>query len=115
MVLSVLYSICESERFKILVYCFMPDHLHLLLVGEASSDLIKTMKTFKQITSQRFKNDYAEPLWQRGYYDHILRREEDLEVVANYIWGNPVRKGLAGTILDYPFSGPREYMTDKPT
>ncbi|MBN2380988.1 hypothetical protein JXM67_14415 [candidate division WOR-3 bacterium] len=51
-------------------------------------------------------------MWQRGYYDHILRKEEDLEIVANYIWGNPVRKGLAETIEEYPFSGPDESLID---
>jgi putative transposase len=92
----------------------MPDHLHLLLAGEEKSDLVKTVKTFKQVSSHRFRRGHGRPLWQRGYYDHILRREEDLVVAADYIWGNPVRKGLSETIADYPFSGPREFMTVVP-
>ena len=92
----------------------MPDHLHLLLVGEKKGDLIKTIKTFKQISSNGFKKVHGKRLWQRGYYDHILRKEEKLDIVADYIWSNPVRKGLADTIADYPFSGPREYMNVRP-
>jgi len=108
LVLESVYSVCSKEQFRVLAYCFMPDHLHLLLMGEEKSDLVKTMKAFKQISSYRFRKSHGIPLWQRGYYDHILRKGEDLEIVANYIWANPVRKGLAESIVDYPFSGPKE-------
>lgn len=114
-VLESLYSVCSEEQFQVLAYCFMPDHLHLLLAGEEKSNLVKTMKSFKQISSYRFRKICRGTLWQRGYYDHILRKEEDLDIVANYIWSNPVRKGIVETIMDYPFSGPKEYITGGPT
>ncbi|TKJ40894.1 transposase [candidate division TA06 bacterium B3_TA06] len=107
-ILETLHSVCSQAKFSILAYCFMPDHLHLLLGGGEDTDFVKMMKSFKQITSYRFKNSYGKLLWQRGYYDHILRKDEDIEVVARYIWGNSVRKGLVESIDDYPFSGPRE-------
>jgi len=109
-VLDVLNNVAEKEQFGILVYCFMPDHLHFLLAGGDRSNLQKMIKTFKQISSYRFKKSYGRPLWQRGYFDHVLRKDEDMEKVACYIWGNPVRKGLVSIIEDYPFSGPRENM-----
>ncbi|MBN2380989.1 transposase [candidate division WOR-3 bacterium] len=54
-VLESLYSVCSKAQFHVLAYCFMPNHLHLLLVGAEKSDLVKTMKTFKQISSYQFK------------------------------------------------------------
>jgi len=108
LVLESLYSVCSKEQFRVLAYCFMPNHLHLLLAGEGKNDLVKNMKAFKQISSYRFRKSHGTPLWQRGYYEHILRKEEDLKIVADYIWGNPVRGGLVESIDDYPFSGPRE-------
>ncbi len=107
-VLDVLDSVCQKEQFSILAYCFMPDHLHILLAGGERSVFIRMMKSFKQISSYRFRKSWGKPLWQRGYYDHVLRKDEEIEVVARYIWGNPVRNGLVSSIEDYPFSGPKE-------
>jgi len=45
------------------------------------------------------------PLWQKGYYEHVLRDEEDSKEIAFYIIANPVRAGLVQSPDDYPFSG----------
>lgn len=97
----------SSARYGVQIpaYCFMPDHLHLLVVGADSAPLYRFAQHFKQATGYRHQG-----LWQRSFYDHILRSEEAEEAVAFYIWENPVRAGLADTILDYPHSGPRESM-----
>jgi putative transposase len=42
------------------------------------------------------------PVWQRGFHDHALRKEEDIVSVARYIVANPVRDGLVRRIGDYP-------------
>jgi REP element-mobilizing transposase RayT len=44
-------------------------------------------------------------LWQRRFFDRILRREESIERVAEYIIHNPVRKGFVETWVEYPWSG----------
>jgi len=41
-------------------------------------------------------------VWQDGFHDHALRREEDLKEVARYIIANPVRAGLVTRVGDYP-------------
>jgi len=41
-------------------------------------------------------------VWQEGFHDHALRREEDLQATARYIIGNPVRAGLVPSVRDYP-------------
>ena len=83
----------------------MPDHLHLLLVGEHKSSLLKFMRTFKQETSFQFNRTFNNPLWQRSYYDHILRKEEAVEELSLYILNNPVRAGLIDDYREYAFSG----------
>ena len=105
---SILLTLKETSKeigFNIYAYCFMPDHLHLLLVGEEDSSLHKFMKLFKQRSSFVFRKAYGNSLWQRSYYDHILRKEEALNDVALYIFNNPVRKGLVTNYKGYPFSG----------
>ncbi|VVN18047.1 hypothetical protein PS645_04155 [Pseudomonas fluorescens] len=41
-------------------------------------------------------------LWQRGYYDRALRRDEDIKDAARYIVMNPLRAGLAKRLGEYP-------------
>jgi putative transposase len=103
-VLSSLIHSGTQHNFTIYVYCFMPDHLHILLLGDVESSLHKFMKTFKQETSFKFRENSNQPLWQRSYYDHILRKEEALKEVALYILNNPVRKGLVDDYRKYEFS-----------
>jgi len=89
----------------------MPDHVHLLLEGTENTNLKEFIRVFKQMTSYYYKNDSG-VVWQRSYYDRILRRDEDSITVARYILNNPIRRGLVETVTDYPYSGsfvaPRE-------
>ena len=102
-----------QESFRVYAYCFMPDHLHLLVGTGADADLIGFVKRFKQATGWWVRNRYlagslkASPtsLWQKSYHDHVVRSEEDLLQIAMYIVGNPVRAGLVGSSAHYPFSG----------
>jgi len=104
-ILPVLSRCSSRNGFGIYTYCFMPDHLHMLLIGEESSSLQGFMKTFKQESSFAFKKGCSGSLWQRSYYDRVLRTEETLEEVALYIINNPVRKGLVDDYSSYTFSG----------
>ena len=113
--LGRLSDLAERHSFEVFAYCFMPDHLHLLLQGTSeNSRLDRFMRQFKQITSYHFQQQAGSGLWHRSYHDRVLRHEEALSDVANYIWHNPVRAGLANSREDYPFSGPPERILDRP-
>jgi putative transposase len=101
---TVLSRVAGRFGIDVLAYCFMPDHLHILLEGTEDTDLKEFVRVFKQMTSYHHGNK-KEPLWQRSYYDRILRRDEDTFTVARYILNNPVRRGLAEDGRDYPYSG----------
>jgi hypothetical protein len=47
----------------------------------------------------------GKPLWQKGFYEHILRRDDSLESVAWYIWLNPVRRGIVDKPESFAHSG----------
>ena len=59
-----------------------------------TSNLPSLIKAFKRKSSISFSRKTGEPLWQKKFYDHILRRHESYDAVAWYIWMNPVRAGL---------------------
>jgi len=103
--IAILVKKARSERFDVLAYCFMPDHLHLLVIGkDDNSNLKKFINLFKQESGYWFKKNYNENLWHISYYDHILRKEESIEGVAMYILENPVRRGLVSDFREYRFS-----------
>ncbi|MDP2950019.1 MAG: transposase [Chloroflexota bacterium] len=72
--IETLRSCSEKHGFAVLAYCFMPDHLHLLVEGGAGSDVPQFMKDFKQRTGYACRRVSEEALWQKSYYDQILRR-----------------------------------------
>jgi putative transposase len=92
--------------FAVLAYCFMPDHLHLLCEARTeSSDLVAFVHEATQRTGYSFTRSNGTRLWQRGFYDHVLRVEERVLAVVQYIVTNPIRAGLAQRLGEYPFCG----------
>jgi putative transposase len=103
-----------EELFSVIAYCFMPDHVHLLVEAEREdSDLKRFSKLAKQLAGFHFRRDTGQPLWQRYGYERVLRGNEDSQAVARYIIENPLRARLAQRVDDYPFWGSLEYSREE--
>ena len=88
------------------VYCFMPDHLHVIVQGRsASSDTRAVMSAFKQKSGFWLARHNTKQSWQKDFWDHVIRRHEDLAAQVRYIIENPVRHGLVRCWQDYPYTG----------
>lgn len=84
--------------------CVMPDHVHLL-IAPSSGNLIDLIAKWKSYTTHLiWQNGWKGTVWQRSFYDHALRKDEDLIKVAEYIVNNPVRRGLVEDWENYPYS-----------
>lgn len=95
-----------DHGFVVIAYCFMPDHLHLLVEGcDVNSSLPTFGRAFTQQSSFHCKRQLGRALWQRSYYEHVLRDEESTVGVARYILENPLRAGLAARVEEYPYVG----------
>jgi len=104
--LNILRSNAATHSFAIHAYCLMPDHVHLLAEGlQPQSDLVQFMRAIKMKTSMPFERKTGKALWQKKFYDHILRNSDSPDAVARYIWTNPVRANLCQRPEEYPFSG----------
>lgn len=78
-------------------YIIMPDHVHLILsfrnIGPdgrqiaAPTPLSKIIQQMKRIASKQA----GVPLWQKGFYDHVIRNDVDLANVRQYIRNNPLK------------------------
>lgn len=97
----------EKERFRIYAYCLMPDHLHMAISpSDSRVHLSQAIGRFKSHTTRAsWKLGFEGPLWQRSWYDHIARRDEDIGVLCAYILENPLRKGLISEHDGWPYSG----------
>ena len=88
----------EDEYFAEIAYCYMPDHLHLVVEGTSEqSDLKRFIARAKQLSSYHYKQKTGVPLWQRYGYEHVLRGDDHLATTVRYIIENPVRAGLVCT------------------
>ena len=69
------------------------------------SSLPHFVKSYEQQSSYSWKQIWGTTLWQRSYFDRVLRHDEDSVAVARYILANPVRAGLCTHPLQYKLLG----------
>jgi len=84
----------------------MPDHFHALIgVGGSNRKLGAICGAFKSLSTRAYWGKYEGKLWQRQFFDHIIRNEQDFYETRDYIRLNPVRKGLVEKWEDWPYTG----------
>jgi REP element-mobilizing transposase RayT len=88
-----------------LAYVVMPDHIHWMFQLTAQGELSEIVARTKGRSAHRINqtNGGHGRIWQSGYYDHAIRKEEDIENLANYLIHNPVRAGLVPEPDRYPY------------
>jgi len=105
-VVRAIEDAARNESFEIVVYCVMPDHVHLLALGTSDdADAVRFVQRYKQSSGYAFKKEDPAPLWQQSFYDHVLRADEDILPIARYILGNPVAAGLVSDTREWTHSG----------
>jgi putative transposase len=106
-VLDILAGLQYRLQCTVSTYCLMPNHLHYLVSSntDGTSTLTFTDQFKGKSTNASWKLGWRGKLWQRDYYDHIVRANESLIAIARYILNNPVRKGLVATAAEWPWSG----------
>ena len=106
LVLAQFQRAAEQEPFAFLAWCFMPDHVHLLVQGQTeAADVRPFIRLAKQLSGFHFKQRFGAALWQRYGYEHVLRGEDETLTVARYIIQNPVRARMVAHPTDYAFLG----------
>jgi REP element-mobilizing transposase RayT len=106
-VIDCLLNLREKMKFNLYCYCLMPDHFHALVsVGDSEKDLGKICGAFKSLTTRLYWKYGKGTLWQRGYYDHIIRNETDFFECLKYTKNNPSKKNLE----NWEFVGRVDYL-----
>ncbi len=97
-------ALCMQPDTETLAFVIMPHHVHWLTRLTATVRLSMAVKQVKGGSARRINRSLERTgqVWQPGYHDHALRREEDMRAIARYIIANPVRAGIVERIGDYP-------------
>ena len=105
-VLDALNWLREHNRAKLLAFCVMPDHCHVLLVLLPDNTLGDIMSSVGKYTAKQINLIYecSGTVWQDGFYDHRCRDIDDIDDRLTYIEHNPVRAGFVSETALWPFS-----------
>jgi putative transposase len=111
----------RGERpFAIDAIVILPDHLHTIMtLPLADTDFSGQWRRIKSLFSRQIaardetvrtnlKGEYS--LWQRRFWEHTVRDEEDFARHVDYIHYNPVKHGLASRVRDWPYSSFHQYV-----
>ena len=100
--------------YKIYAYCLMPDHLHLIVQPVGKHNLSYIMQMIKGSFARKLNRITASngKLWQKRYYDEVIRNEMMLIRKMEYIHNNPLRKGMVGSLDDYRYSSYHFYFNN---
>lgn len=88
----------EHTRWYVRLLLLMPDHLHALVAFPIQERMTEVVRNLKSYTARN-----QAIAWQRGFFDHRLRDNEQMQLKAEYIRQNPVRKGLIETAEQWPY------------
>jgi REP element-mobilizing transposase RayT len=81
---------------ELLASVVMPDHVHTVVMLDGSGvNLTRLVGSFKASTTRESRAlGCRGPIWQRGYYEHIVRADEALDGICEYVVTNPLRAAL---------------------
>jgi putative transposase len=84
----------------------MSDHLHLFVCGPDEFELGSWIGMLKQHLAKQIEvSGSTSSIWQRGFFDHLLRSDESYAQKWSYVRENAVRAGLVKNADDWPYSG----------
>ena len=106
---QVISEVHAEERFELLAFVIMPDHLHLVLAVPQSTTLGRVMQLIKGRFANRCHKSFggSGPLWQSRYHDRALKGERELNAAIAYVEQNPVAAGLVAEAAEYRWSSAR--------
>ncbi len=98
----------HNDDSRVLGFCIMPDHVHLLVLN-LNSSLLDFMRVLKGRTAHLLRSHGAYAVWQGSFHDHLLRRNEDISGTLRYLLENPVRAGLVDSWTKYRWCGSMQW------
>ncbi len=118
---TVFRKVMNHHPFTLDAIVVLPDHLHCIWTlppddadyktrwALIKAGFSRTIRPGERISESRRKRG-ERGLWQRRYWEHLIRDEKDFEHHADYIHWNPVKHGWVKRAMDWPYSSFHAYM-----
>jgi putative transposase len=111
----------QKRAFETIAICILPDHLHAVWALPADdSDFATRWNLIKSGFSRGLSSAASRSaskaarrekgIWQRRYWEHLIRNDEDLARHVDYIHYNPVKYGLVSRVSDWPHSSFHQHV-----
>ena len=86
----------DGERYDLIGFVVMPNHVHLLVGGMARNAMLKQVESWKKWSAMKINEALGRSgrFWQDESFDHLVRSEASFEKFRMYIEENPVKVGL---------------------
>jgi putative transposase len=112
---EVIANVKKSHPFTIHAWVVLPEHMHCVIeLPEGNDDFSTRWMLIKMLFSKGIpKNEKRSVtrierrergIWQRRYWEHLIRDERDYQAHVDYVHINPVKHGLVKTVKDWPYS-----------
>jgi REP element-mobilizing transposase RayT len=104
--IDTLFWLVENRRIWLLGFVVMPDHVHLVLAPRAPFLLRQVTHSLfgyyvRKLNAQLCRKG---PVWEEEYHEHLVTGRGEVHEFLDYIYLNPVRRGLVGDVKEWPFS-----------
>jgi REP-associated tyrosine transposase len=104
-----------GHPFRIHAWVVLPDHMHCVLeLPPGDADIANRWRLIKQRFSKALPKTERRSavrqrrgergIWQRRYWEHLIRDEADYRAHMDYVHINPVKHGLVRRVADWPYS-----------
>jgi len=96
----------QGVRYFLDAWCVMPNHVHTVFAPTAEINLSNITHSWKSFTGNQINELLRKEgvLWERESFDHLIRSEDDLRRLVEYVEHNPVAAGLCQTPEQWLFS-----------
>ena len=112
---DAIHAVWRTHPFDIHAWVVLPDHLHCVIrLPENDADFALRWRLIKarfsrELPSIEFRSRSRERrgergIWQRRYWEHLIRDEEDYRAHMDYVHMNPMKHGLVERVVDWPYS-----------
>lgn len=120
---TALKNTMQVYKYEIIAICVLPEHIHLILYPQDINNYPKIISSIKHYFSRNvgqvcptddlkigYKNKREKGIFQRRYWEHTIRNEEELNNQINYIHYNPVKHGYVHNVKNWEFSSFHKYV-----
>ncbi len=113
--MEVMLQYRAAGKYRLHEFVVMPDHFHVIVTPrqitlERAMQLMKGGFSFRLNNNLKVKRD----IWQPSFMDRRIRDSLEYQKFKDYIWQNPVRRFLARSPEEYPYSSANPCFTLDP-